>query len=140
MTPAGSCFHGGSYDVIRLLVVGTGGFVGAIARYVLSGLAHRAVSTSFPVGTLLVNVLGCLCIGVLMTLVQDRQFFSPNVRLLVMTGFLGSLTTFSTMSYETVELFRDGDWRLAFGNIAANLVLGLGVVLAGRAAVRLLNA
>lgn len=67
--------------MLKVLFVGAGGFVGAVARYWLSGLAHGCFSTRFPVGTLLVNVLGCLLIGALMSVVEDRQGLSPNARL-----------------------------------------------------------
>jgi len=126
--------------VIKLLVIGVGGFIGAIARYGLSGLGQRWSPSSFPAGTLFVNVLGCLIIGVLMSFVQDRQWLSPNARLFLMIGLLGSFTTFSTMGYETVELLKGGSVGLAFANVAANVLLGIGAVLGGRAAARLLFA
>ncbi len=87
----------------RLILLGLGGCLGAIARYSLSGLAHRCTSGTFPVGTLLVNVLGCFAIGVVMGLIEDK-----NV--------LGSFTTFSALGYETVELLNDG--QLAAAEVA----------------------
>ena len=123
--------------MIKLLVVGVGGFVGAVVRYGLSGLVHRHYDGSFPLGTLVVNVLGCLVIGALMTLVEDRQFFSPHTRLLLMIGLLGSMTTFSTLGYETFELMRENNLRLAFWNMGANMVFGVLAVGLGRAAVKL---
>lgn len=124
---------------IRVLVVGLGGFVGAIARYGLSGLVHRLTGERFPAGTLVVNVLGCVVLGALMTLVEDRPAFSPRVRLLVATGFLGSLTTFSTFGWETVRLVRDQALGLAMWSVFGNLALGLLGVLLGRALVRWLG-
>ena len=121
---------------MKILVVGLGGFVGAIARYGLSGLVHRYAQGTFPLGTMAVNVLGCLVIGVLMTLVEDRQFLSPNTRLFLTIGLLGSFTTFSTLGYETFELLREGDLRLATANILGNLALGIGAVWLGRIAVK----
>ena len=121
---------------MKILVVGLGGFVGAIARYGLSGLVHRYAQGTFPLGTMAVNVLGCLVIGVLMTLVEDRQFLSPNTRLFLTIGLLGSFTTFSTLGYETFELLREGDLRLAAANILGNLALGIGAVWLGRIAVK----
>ena len=120
----------------HLLVVGLGGFLGAIARYTLSGLVQERFQGQFPVGTLLVNVLGCLAIGALMTLVEDRHLFGPEMRLFLMIGFLGSMTTFSTFGYETVEFLRSGQIVWAFTIVAAQVVLGLGAVILGRAAVR----
>jgi len=125
--------------VLKLLAVGAGGFLGALARYGLSGWAQRLANSSFPAGTLVVNVAGCLAIGVLMALVQERQLFSPYMRLLVATGFLGALTTFSTFGYETVELLRGGESRLAVLSVAGNLLLGVGAVAAGWVLVRSLT-
>lgn len=120
----------------KLVLIGLGGCLGAIARYLLSGLAHRLCSGSmFPVGTLLVNVLGCLVIGMLMGLIEDKALFGPSVRFLFVIGFLGSFTTFSSFGYETVELLRNSQMALAGLNIAANFVLGIGAVLLGRLAV-----
>lgn len=119
-----------------VLVVGLGGFAGAVARYGLSGWAQRLTKGGFPAGTLAVNVVGCLAIGVFMALVQERQLFDRTTRLLVTTGFLGSLTTFSTFGYETVELLRGGDTRLALLNVGGNVILGVGAVAAGWILVR----
>ncbi len=125
--------------MVKLLVVGLGGFVGAIARYGLAGFVHRYTRASFPFGTLVVNVLGCLVIGALMALVEDRQFLGPNARLFVLIGLLGSFTTFSTFGYETVELLREGSLRLVVSNIVGSVGLGVGAVLLGRAAVKLIG-
>jgi CrcB protein len=122
--------------MLKLLVIGLGGFVGAIARYVLSGLVHRQFNSSFPAGTLLVNVLGCLAMGGLMALVEDRQLLTPAARMFLMVGLLGSLTTFSTFGYETMELMRDGNWPGSFANVTANVALGMAAVWLGRASVR----
>lgn len=125
---------------MKLLVVGLGGFVGAIARYGLSGLVHRWFSGAFPAGTLVVNVTGCLAIGLLMSLVEDRQLLSPGARLFLMIGLLGSFTTFSTFGYETFECLRENDLRGAALSVLANVFLGLGAVVLGRAVARLLFA
>lgn len=117
----------------KLLAVGVGGFVGAIARYGLTLWMMRVGGRSFPWGTLLVNVLGCLLIGALMQLAQQRAWFSESLRLLLVTGFLGSLTTFSSVSYETFDLVERGEWFHAFGNVFLNLLLGYAAVLVGRA-------
>jgi CrcB protein len=125
--------------VIKLLIVGAGGFLGAISRYTLSGIVHRWVPGAFPIGTLCVNLIGCFLIGALMTLVQDRKLFTPEARLLFGVGILGSLTTFSTFGYETVELMRGGESRMAFLSVAANVVLGVAGVILGRFAVKVLG-
>jgi len=118
----------------KLLAVGLGGFIGAIARYTLTGLMHRRFPAFLPSGTLLVNVLGCLTIGILMALVKERVLLSGHetLRFFLITGILGSLTTFSTFGYETVELIvQESNLRLAAWNVAGNLVLGLAAVGAG---------
>ena len=116
----------------ELLVIGCGGFLGAIARYSLTGWVHRWAGAGFPWGTLAVNVVGCLAIGGLMALVESRAALSPAVRLFVGIGLLGSLTTFSTFGYETLELVRRSELGLALANAGGNLLLGLGAVLVGR--------
>lgn len=123
----------------KILVVGLGGFLGAAARYVLSGLVHRCTSEAFPSGTLAVNLIGCLLMGVLVSLVEDRQLLAPGARVFLMVGVLGSLTTFSTFGYETLAMLRDGNLPHALGNIAANVVFGLLAVWLGWTAVRLLG-
>ncbi len=116
---------------MNVLLVGLGGFIGAITRYALSGLAQRWTSSGFPLGTLLVNTLGCLVIGFIAWLVVDRHAMSDQTRLLVSVGFLGSLTTFSAFSYESFALIKDGMWWLAISSIVANVLLGLLAVLGG---------
>lgn len=122
--------------ILKLLIVGTGGFIGAIARYGLSGLVHRYFEGSFPYGTLFVNVIGCFVIGALMSLVEDGHLFRPEWRLFLMIGLLGSFTTFSTLGFETLELLKDNEFRAASLNLAANVILGVGAVALGRIAVR----
>ena len=125
--------------MLELLAVGAGGFAGAIARYTLSGEVHRRYGGTFPLGTLAVNLLGCLLIGLLASLVETRQLLSPRARLVLMVGFLGSLTTFSTFGYETLALLRQGALVRAAANAAGNLLCGLAAVWLGGAAGRLLG-
>ena len=122
----------------KLLIIGMGGFFGAIARYGLSGLAHRAFGATFPYGTLAVNVVGCLLIGAVLYLVEDRTLLSPNMRMFLAVGCLGAFTTFSTFGYETLELIQDREFWLATLNVAANVVLGLAAVWLGRTVLRAL--
>lgn len=125
--------------MLKIILIGLGGFFGAVARYALSGLAHRWVSTSFPLGTLLVNVLGCVVMGGAMCLAEERQFFSPEARVLVLIGFLGSFTTFSTFGFESFEMVRGRELLTAAWNVALHLTLGMGGVAAGWLAVRTLR-
>ncbi len=119
--------------MLQVLVVGFGGFLGTVARFGLSGLVHKHFGGSFPLGTLVINILGCLVIGILMYLIEDRSMFGPTARLFLTIGLLGGFTTFSSFGYETVELLRDGDYRSAAINVGASVLLGLGAVWAGRA-------
>jgi len=120
--------------MIRLLIVGTGGFLGSVSRYLISGLVHRLFTqAAFPYGTLTVNVVGCLAIGLLSGLAESRQLFSPELRLLIFIGFLGGFTTFSTFGYEIVSFARDGQLIAALSNLIMHLVLGLGAVWMGLA-------
>ncbi|UCE02843.1 MAG: fluoride efflux transporter CrcB [Candidatus Latescibacterota bacterium] len=113
-----------------LLLVGLGGFVGAILRYTVSGALQRHGGT-FPLGTLGVNVIGCLAIGVLMGLAQYRQLLAPELRLFLTLGLLGSFTTFSTFGYETFAMLRDSNYFVALSNVAANVVIGFVAVVVG---------
>jgi len=124
--------------MLKFLAVGAGGFLGAVSRYLLNGWMHRKFPGFLPAGTLLVNVIGCLAIGVLMGLVIERRLGPEHelIRVLLITGFLGSLTTFSTFAYETVELIQEDQWRPAIVNVSSNLVLGLAAVWLGRLIVR----
>ncbi len=109
-----------------VLVVGAGGFVGSVGRYLLSGWVHRLLPyTAFPWGTLAVNVSGCFLIGLFSGLADSRQLWGPELRLFVMLGVLGGFTTFSSFAYETAALARDADLARALTNIALQVALGL---------------
>jgi CrcB protein len=98
----------------NLLLVGLGGFAGAVARYLLGGwVLHHTLSAKFPWSTFAVNVLGCLVLGVLSGLAERMEWFTPPVRLLLLTGLLGGFTTFSAFGWETVHLLRRGEPILA---------------------------
>ncbi len=116
----------------NVLLVGLGGFIGSAGRYLVSGWVQQMVDKPLlPFGTLAVNVIGCLLIGLLGGLAEAREIMHPNARMFVMIGMLGGFTTFSTFGYETFALGRDGESLLALANIAAQVVLGLFAVWAG---------
>jgi len=117
--------------MLKLLYVGIGGFFGTVARYGLSGFVQNRINATYPLGTLTVNVVGCLLIGLLMYTVTARQLFGPQTRLFLMIGLLGSFTTFSTLGYETFHYLRLERIGLALLNVGANVVLGLGAVATG---------
>ena len=116
----------------KYLLIGLGGFCGAIMRYVVSGLAQQwSNSISFPYGTLAVNVLGCLIIGFLAQLAESRGLLTAPMRFFIFIGFLGAFTTFSTFGNETLNLFQDGLFSQAILNIGLSVVLCLGAVWLG---------
>ena len=118
----------------RLVLIGAGGALGSIARYVLSGLVQTlARSETFPVGTLAVNIFGCFVIGVLSYLADSRGAFTADTRAFLMVGLLGGFTTFSAFGNETMNLLRDAERWLASLNVVAHVVVGIGAVWAGRA-------
>ena len=122
--------------LFKLLIVGLGGFIGAVARYSLSGLIHRYWTTGFPVGTLIVNVLGCFVIGGFLYYVESRAALPPTLRLFAGIGILGAFTTFSTFGYETAQLIGERQMWYAALNVLGNMVLGLVAVWLGRTLLR----
>ena len=118
--------------LIHALIIGSGGFLGALARYGLGGLVQRQFPLStFPYGTLAVNLLGCLIIGVLTGLIESRQLFGPEFRKFALVGILGAFTTFSTFGYETFALIRDDQYLRAVANVGGQGVLGVALVWLG---------
>jgi len=117
----------------NLLFVGLGGFMGAVLRYMLSGGVQKwTQSVDFPYGTLAVNLIGCLLIGMLTRLDEMRSLLTPEMRLLLLIGLLGAFTTYSTFSNETVSLINDRRFNLAVAYLGLHLVLGLAAVVLGR--------
>jgi len=117
----------------KYLLVGLGGFLGSVVRYYLSGVAQRlADSATFPYGTLLVNITGCLIIGVLSYLADMRGAFTDESRAFVFVGIMGGYTTFSSFGNETMALFRGGETGPALFNVGVHVVAGLGAVWVGR--------
>ncbi len=107
------------------LLVGVAGAGGAMARYGVGVAAVRLLSNHSSVGTLIVNILGCLLLGSVLELERYTDLVSHPLRLLLAVGFLGSFTTFSTFGYETFRYLQEGQIPFAVGNVAANLLLGL---------------
>jgi fluoride exporter len=116
---------------VQFLVVAIGGAIGSALRYGTSLGAARVIGTGFPYGTLLVNLAGCLLAGIVFGLMEDRAGFSPMVRLLLLTGFLGGYTTFSTFMLETITLVQGGAWGIALASFVANNAAGAALVIGG---------
>lgn len=116
--------------MMKALFVGLGGFIGAISRYLISMQASKLFTGRIPIGTLFVNILGGLFIGLILELNLRTNLVSPQMKLFLTTGLMGGLTTFSTFSYETVQLFSYGNYMSAIVNIILNVTLSLiGVVI-----------
>lgn len=123
----------------KLFLIGVGGFIGSILRYLVSGYVQQLTkSIVFPYGTLAVNVTGCLIIGLLSYLADTRGVFTAETRAFAFVGLLGGFTTFSTFGNETVNFLRDGENSFALVNVGFHIGLGLGAVWLGRNAAYLL--
>jgi len=122
----------------KLLWLAAAGGLGTLARYGLSGFVQRLHQTTFPWGTLSVNALGCLLFGVVWALAEERLVIGGETRLVLLVGFMGGFTTFSTYAFETSAMLRDTEWALAAANLAAQNVLGVVFVFLGVALGRLL--
>ena len=108
----------------RLLLLAGGSLAGGFARYYFAGFVYRIFGTSFPYGTFAVNMTGCLLIGFLSALADQKFLIGPDERLLLTIGFCGAYTTFSTFMLETVNLVRDGESCWAFLNVALSVTVG----------------
>jgi len=117
----------------NILLVGIGGFIGSVLRYLASGYVQQSTkSIDFPYGTLAVNVIGCFVIGFLAQLAESRGMFTSESRAFVFVGILGGFTTFSSFGNETLNLARDSQMMNALANVGANVILGLLAVWLGR--------
>ncbi|MCL4475480.1 MAG: fluoride efflux transporter CrcB [Nitrospirae bacterium] len=110
--------------MINYFIIGIGGFAGAITRYALAVWIGQKWGRSFPLGTFVINVSGSFLIGLLMTLLTEKFMANPQWRLLLVVGFLGAYTTFSTFEYETGNLIKDSEIVLAALNVVLSVVLG----------------
>ena len=119
-------------ELRQLLLVATGGAIGSVARWRVSGwVLHQAVDWRFPIGTFVVNVLGCLIVGVLAGLAIKEDFFSTDQRLLLFTGVMGGFTTFSAFGLETFYLLRRGEYLIAGSNMVLSMVVGMAALWVG---------
>lgn len=117
-------------NIALLFSIGIGGFIGAILRFSISGWVQKATATTFPFGTLSVNILGSFIIGFLFLYFQHINL-SPTQKALFITGLLGALTTFSTFSLDTILLLQNELYAKAFSNVLLNVVFSLGATLLG---------
>ncbi len=122
----------------KLLCIGVAGALGTLSRYGLSGLIQGMVGIGFPWGTAAVNAIGCLLFGLVWTLGAERMAISAEARTIILTGYMGAFTTFSTFISETGQLAGGAQWWIAVGNITFQISVGLALFFAGSALARLL--
>lgn len=115
----------------KVFFIGLAGLIGTVGRYALSGVIARRFGETFPAGTLVVNIVGCFLAGLLFYLLQERDLVGPTTRTVVMIGFLGGFTTFSSFGLQTFTLLRDGEFWFATLNIVGSNFLGLLMVWVG---------
>ncbi len=116
--------------MINYLIVSLGAAIGGAFRYWLSGVIQKNLPASFPYGTLTVNVVGSLFLGIIIFIIDSRQMISYQTKIFLTIGFCGGFTTFSTFSFETINLIKHSEFLLAFVNIMLNVILCLGAVYA----------
>lgn len=120
-------------DLIKgMLLAGSGGFIGTCCRFLVEKLCSYSIHGSFPWGTFLVNIIGSFIIGVLFGLVEKTQLISTNMNILLITGFCGGFTTFSSLSHDMLVLLQNRQWTVFILYTALTFVLGLLLVWAGR--------
>lgn len=117
----------------KLGLIAICGAAGALARFGLGGLVFRFYGGSFPLGTFVVNILGCFIFGLIWPLAEERLLISGEMRTIILVGFIGSFTTFSSLVFETGELLRDSEWGLALLNMGGQVVVGLLALFLGMA-------
>ena len=117
--------------MLNLLLIGVGGFAGAVARYLLDARVSTLSGGAFPWGTFAVNVSGSFALGLLFALVTERAALPPEVRGPLMIGFIGAYTTFSTLMLESWRLIEDGAWLLAALNLGGSVLVGMFALVAG---------
>jgi len=124
--------------MLKTILIGLAGLAGTLLRYWLSGLVARQYGETFPWGTVAVNLLGCLVTGAVFNLTEERFLVNPTLRTVILIGLMGGFTTFSSYGLQTFTLLRDGDFGLATLNIGISNALGLLMVWAGYALVKVL--
>ncbi len=121
----------------KLVLIALAGAAGTLARYGLAQAVQRLSGQGFPAGTFAVNVLGSFLFGLVWTLCEDRLTMGSEMRMVLLTGFMGAFTTFSTFMFESSALFRHGQWVYALVNIGGQTLLGLLALAMGMAAAKL---
>jgi fluoride exporter len=135
--PGVFCFAWGQTGAnVRLILIAVFGAVGTLARYGLQGFVQVRAGGTFPYGTLLINLSGCFLLGLIGQFTLNRLVISPDWRIAIAVGFFGGYTTFSSFGWETAKMLEDGEWLPAITYVAASVVIGLLLSVAG---IRLAN-
>jgi len=116
---------------MKLVWIAIGGAIGTLARYALSGVVQKSMGSDFPWGTVAVNIAGCFLFGLVWALAVERFNLGGDARMVVLVGFMGAFTTFSTLMFETVQLARDAEWLLAALNLVLQNTLGALALIGG---------
>ncbi len=115
----------------KVLLIALAGAAGTLARYWISGGVNRAAGIGFPWGTVTVNLLGCFLFGLVWIMAEERALIGPAARTVILIGFMGGLTTFSSLAGDTMGLLRDAQYLRAFGNVALQNIAGLALLWLG---------
>ena len=121
---------------MRLLLIGLFGAVGTLARYGVQGIVQVKMASTFPFGTLLINLTGCFFLGLIGQLTLNRMLVPPEWRMAIAVGFFGGYTTFSSFGWETAKMMESGEWLRASTYVLASVIFGL---LLSAAGIRLAN-
>ena len=116
---------------LNLLIISLGGALGAVSRFLLGNGVSRALGSALPYGTFVINIVGCFAMGLLMTIIVDREMLPAAWRLFLCVGFLGGFTTFSSFGYEALILLTEGRLLAALAYVGGSVVLGLVAAAAG---------
>ena len=115
----------------RLLILALAGALGTLARYGLGGLVQRIAGPAFPWGTFMVNAIGCFLFGLVWTFSERRLLISPEHRIVILAGFMGAFTTFSSFAFETSRQLQDAQWGFAAANMLLNNIVGIALIYLG---------
>jgi CrcB protein len=109
----------------KIILLFCAGGLGSLSRYLLSGVFQRAINISFPTGTYLVYIIGCFMFGLIWAYAQDRLSLSPEFRVIILTGFMGAFTTFSTFIFESAALLDSAQWPYFLLNVVGQIITGV---------------